>query len=269
MNPRSRAKRLLPRLPRAHRWRMGAAAAFALAGALFATTALNSGGLDLRAASITDLHHVVQEERERADALQERISTLNEDVSRLSRSVGDRTVNRLQRRVDRLRDIAGFAPVTGPGLTVILDDAPKSVIDAAVAADGATPDELVVHQQDIQAVVNALWSGGAEAITIQNQRVISTTGIKCVGNTVVLHGVPYSPPYQIAAIGDIDALQAALDNSDYIHAYRTFVDAYQLGYAVYPSVLLEFPGYTGTATLTHARATDPVRADQGGTEEVE
>ena len=53
-----------------------------------------------------------------------------------------------------------------------------------------------MHQQDIQAVVNALWAGGAEAMTIQGQRVISTTGIKCVGNTVVLHGVPYSPPYR-------------------------------------------------------------------------
>ena len=44
-------------------------------------------------------------------------------------------------------------------------------------------------------MVNALWRGGAEAMTIQGQRVISTTGIKCVGNTVVLHGIPYAPPY--------------------------------------------------------------------------
>ena len=51
-------------------------------------------------------------------------------------------------------------------------------------------------------MVNALWSGGAEAMTIQGQRVISTTGIKCVGNTVLLHGVPYSPPYVITAVGD-------------------------------------------------------------------
>ena len=66
-----------------------------------------------------------------------------------------------------------------------------------------------MHQQDIQAVVNAMWAGGAEAMTIQDQRVISTTGIKCVGNTVILHGVPYSPPYGISAIGDADACGAA------------------------------------------------------------
>ena len=59
-------------------------------------------------------------------------------------------------------------------------------------------------------MVNALWSGGAEAMTIQGQRVISTTGVKCVGNTVVLHGIPYAPPYVISAIGNPDRLRAAL-----------------------------------------------------------
>ena len=57
----------------------------------------------------------------------------------------------------------GLTAVSGPAVTVTLDDAPSSV-----AANGIEPDLLVVHQQDIQAVVNALWSGGAEAMTIQN-----------------------------------------------------------------------------------------------------
>ncbi|MFL6159597.1 MAG: DUF881 domain-containing protein, partial [Marmoricola sp.] len=102
-------------------------------------------------------------------------------------------------------------------------------------------------------VVNALWAGGAEAMTIQGQRVISTTGIKCVGNTVILHGVPYSPPYRIAAIGSTVDLQASLDNSDYVNAYLAFVDAYQLGYRVTQSALMQMPAYTGAATLKYAR----------------
>ena len=57
-------------------------------------------------------------------------------------------------------------------------------------------------------MVNALWSGGAEAMTIQGQRVISTTAVKCVGNTVVLHGIPYAPPYVISAIGNRPAPRA-------------------------------------------------------------
>jgi uncharacterized protein YlxW (UPF0749 family) len=237
---------------RDRRWHGAAVLAFVAAGALFATTALSSRGLDLRAGSITDLNHVVAQEKQRSDDLQKRLAALNRQVSTLSRQVDDKEVTRLQRRVDALRSPAGFSAVSGPGLTVILDDAPKSVIDKAKSDGGATPDELVVHQQDIQAVVNALWAGGAEAMTIQNQRVVSTTGIKCVGNTVVLHGVPYSPPYQIAAIGDPESLQRALDESDYVAAYLTFVDAHQLGYTVYPSVKMDFPAFTGTTAMKYA-----------------
>ncbi len=138
----------------------------------------------------------------------------------------------MQRQVDELRGPAGFEAVHGPAITVVLKDAPKDEINRAVEKGEVTADKLVVHQQDIQAVVNALWSGGAEAMTVQKQRVISTTGIKCVGNTVVLHGVPYAPPYEITAIGDLDALQTALDSSDYIAGYRTYVDTYHLGYEV-------------------------------------
>jgi uncharacterized protein YlxW (UPF0749 family) len=89
-------------------------------------------------------------------------------------------------------------------------------------------------------------------MTIQGQRVISTTGIKCVGNTVVLHGVPYSPPYRIAAIGDPAQLERSLDASDYIDAYQTFVQTYSLGYDVTPSARLDLPAYKGSTTLTYA-----------------
>lgn len=227
--------------------------AFVLAGAMFATSSLSSQGLDLRAASITDLNHVVRQERARSDDLQSRVATLNSDVSTLSRQVNDSQVTKLQRQVDQLRDPAGLSAVRGPGLTVVLQDAPKAAIDAAAEPGGVSQEELVVHQQDIQAVANALWAGGAEAMTIQGQRVISTTGIKCVGNTVILHGVPYSPPYKISAIGDPSQLQAALDTSDYIDAYRTFVDSYGLGYDVSQSVSMKFPAYTGSTALKYAK----------------
>src|SRR5690606_12130196 len=102
---------------------------------------------------------------------------------------------------------ASTAPVSGPGVRVVLTDAPADVRPA-----GVDDDALVVHQQDIQAVVNALWAGGAEAMTIQGQRVIATTGIKCVGNSVVLHGIPYAPPYVIEAIGPSDDMLTSLDD---------------------------------------------------------
>ena len=96
--------------------------------------------------------------------------------------------------------------------------APASIVtltDAQRDANGrfprdASPDDLVVHQQDIEAVLNALWSAGAEAIQMQDQRIIATSAPRCVGNTLLLNGRTYSPPYTITAVGDADAMQAAL-----------------------------------------------------------
>ena len=66
---------------------------------------------------------------------------------------------------------------------------------------GVDPNQLVVHQSDLQAVVNALWAGGAEAMTIAGQRVIATSAVRCVGNTLLLNGRVFSPPFEVAAIG--------------------------------------------------------------------
>jgi uncharacterized protein YlxW (UPF0749 family) len=234
------------------RWRLVALAVFVVAGSLFATSALAAGGLDLRASSVTDLDTVVRQERQRTDALQERVAELTKDVGTLGKDVDDAEVGDLQREAALLRATTGFERVRGPAVTVVLTDAPKAAIDRAVDEGGVTADELVVHQQDIQAVVNALWAGGAEAMTLQDQRVISTTGIKCVGNTVVLHGVPYAPPYEITAIGDVSALTESLENSEYIDGYKTYVKAHDLGYEVSLDSDVTMPAYEGSTDLRYA-----------------
>jgi len=236
-------------------WRLIAVVVFAVAGVLFVTSALTSNGLDLRASSVTDLDTVVRQQRQRTDALQQRVADLTREVDTLGKSVQDAEVTSVQAQVDALRGPAGFEKVRGPALTVVLKDAPKEEIDRAVDKGEVTADQLVVHQQDIQAVVNALWSGGAEAMTLQKQRVISTTGIKCVGNTVVLHGVPYAPPYEITAIGDLDSLQVSLDSSDYIAGYKTYVIAHNLGYQVSTTDEVTMPAYDGSSDLRYAQAT--------------
>jgi uncharacterized protein YlxW (UPF0749 family) len=70
----------------------------------------------------------------------------------------------------------------------------------------------------------------------------------------VLHGVPYAPPYEITAIGDPAALREALDSSDYIEGYKTYVDAHDLGYAVKTEDDVTLPAYGGTGGLRYAKA---------------
>jgi uncharacterized protein YlxW (UPF0749 family) len=227
--------------------------AFVAAGLLFAASGLNSHGVDLRASSVTDLDTLVMHEKNRVDGLHNRVAELNAEVGAMTQQVGDPGAGQLQERIDALKGPAGFEAVSGPGVVVTLDDAPKSEVDAAEADHSVSADQLVVHQQDIQAVVNALWLGGAQAITVQGQRIISTTGIKCIGNTVVLHGVPYSPPYVIKAVGDTSGLLGSLDDSAYVSAYLTFVDQYDLGWDLTTADYLSMPAYQGTPDLHYAR----------------
>ena len=217
-----------------------------LAGLMIAISALNARGTDLRPGRNTDLVGLIQAQSRRNAALSRQLTELRREVDGLS-AANNGQQSDLGPELREQTTYAGLEPVSGPALTVTLTDAP-----ASVAANGLDPDLLVVHQQDIQAVVNALWSGGAEAMSIQNQRVIATTGVKCVGNTVVLHGVPYAPPYAISAIGDPVQLRAALDSSEPVQIYQQYVAAYDLGYQVRQDAELQLPGYDGSLDLEWA-----------------
>jgi uncharacterized protein YlxW (UPF0749 family) len=101
-------------------------------------------------------------------------------------------------------------------------------------------------------------------MTIQGQRVIATTGIKCVGNTVVLHDVPYSPPYVISAIGDPESMLTSLNNNPYLIIYRQYVERWQLGYSVAPREQLRLPGFSGSVELSYARPAGSTGTTVGG-----
>ena len=245
----SRLFRRTPRRPRG-RWRVGTPLVIALCGALFVVSAANSGGTDLRPGRYTDLAALVQNEADETAELKERVVELTSDVDYLSRSISDRDVKRYQRKGAALEDPAGMVPRIGPGVTVTLSDAPEDVINSTTGSINP----LLVHQQDIQAVVNALWKGGATAITIAGQRIVSTTGIRCEGNAVQLQGVPYPQPYVIQAVGNQADLLMALEGDDYVSTYRE--DAGDPDISVGWDLELEdeitAPGYDGLRDLNYA-----------------
>ena len=216
---------------------------------MITVSALNARGVDLRPARNTDLISLIASQSERNADLTQRATALRSEVDRLvaQQQLQDKGGS-LDRQLNRRAQAAGMREVTGTALTVTLDDAPSEV-----APNGIDGDLLVVHQQDIQAVVNLLWAGGATAMTIQGQRVISTTGIKCVGNTVVLHGIPYAPPYRISAIGDIGQMRSTLDQSEFVQVFQQYVDRFRLGYRVQIQDQQIFPAYSGALDLKYAR----------------
>lgn len=220
------------------------------AGLLFAVSARTARGTQLRT-DRSDAVALARFEQARYTAQLAKLSALRREVDERTRAAagGDATVRALRARSDAMGPVAGLAPVAGRAVTVILDDAPRRT----TLPPGVTADELVVHQQDVQAVVNALWFGGADAMMLMDQRVISTSAVRCVGNTLLLQGRVYSPPYRITAIGDPARLRDALDKPAALQVYREFAKEFGLGWTVQDEGDVTFPGFGGSLDLRYAR----------------
>src|SRR4051794_15020221 len=227
----------------------------AFAGLLLVATAVTARGTDLRASRTLDITQLIQRQQRSLSALTRDERALRSRISAATAlaAVGDRRVRAARAAADRLSAPAGLTRVSGPGVTVSLDDAPRSDQQHDLAA-GARPDDLVIHQQDVQGVVNALWSGGADAMTIMGERVVATTAVRCVGNTLLLHGRVFSPPFVVTAVGDSHRLRRALAADRAVQVFQQYVAAYGLRYhlSIHQSVTL--PAYGGPLELSHARA---------------
>ncbi|SHE64266.1 DUF881 domain-containing protein [Streptoalloteichus hindustanus] len=233
-------------------WRIAAPAVCLLAGLLFAVSHNAADGYDLRGGRTTELSGLVRDADARVGAAEQRLGELRAQLRQEEAASGaDQRVAEARRRADGLSPVVGLTPLRGAGLRVTLTDAPRGP-DGRYPS-GAKPNDLVVHQQDLQSALNALWGGGAEAISVADQRLTSTSAPRCVGNTLLLHGRTYSPPYVINAIGDPDRMTAALEAEPGVRVFRQYVQTFGLGYRVERVDDLRVPGYTGSLRLDDAQ----------------
>jgi uncharacterized protein YlxW (UPF0749 family) len=214
----------------------------------------SSDGTDLRPGRYNDLATLVAGESRRVKAQQAEVAQLQAEVKDLTEDVQDERSVEIRRQAREVSDDAGLASVSGAGVTVTLSDAPREDINATTI----DLNRFVVHQQDIQSVVNAMWAGGARAVTVQGQRIISTTGIKCEGNSVTLQGVPYPQPYVIAAVGDQTELLGSLEVNQALEAYRDDAADPEIGvgWDLSTQSLMRAPAYDGLLDLGYASVDD-------------
>lgn len=246
MSDDTAAPALAPARRRRGFWTLLVPVVTAGAGIMFAMSFQAAQGSDLRAdrdlpQQIVAGDALVSARAEQLDAVQKEVTSLSS-----ASSPGDKRLRDLTARADALAGPAAATKVSGPALEVSLNDSSRPL---SSLPDNFTGDDIVVHQQDVQAVVNALWRAGAEAMMIQDQRVISTSAVRCVGNTLILQGRVYSPPFVIKAIGDTGRMQQSLDADPSVSIYRQYVDAVGLGYDVTTPGTLEFPAYSGSVDL--------------------
>ncbi|MFJ8189886.1 DUF881 domain-containing protein [Streptomyces sp. NPDC096094] len=232
------------------------AAVFALAGLIFFTSFNTAKGTNIRTdASLLKLSDLIHERSQENGELEESNAALRDEIDALA----ERDNGSTKAEADKLAALekkAGTQKLKGESISVTLDDAPPDATAKLPGYPEPEPDYLVIHQQDLQAVVNALWQGGAEGIKVMDQRLISTSAVRCVGNTLILQGRVYSPPYKIQAVGDPERLKEALAASPAIQNYMVYVNVYGLGWKVEDEGRATLPGYSGTADLHYAQPVD-------------
>lgn len=185
------------------------AAVFVLVGYLLASQ-LESVETNTQAAAanslrLETLQQLYNQETGKTESLEQQIAQLQQDLERYRQaaSEGSAQGEALRSEVEQLEIAAGLVEVTGPGVSVILSDS------TAVNTTGEEADYLI-HDSDLLTVVNELRSAGAEAISLNGERLLATSEIRCTGAVVTVNGRQYAAPYVLFAIGDADTLYNAL-----------------------------------------------------------
>lgn len=199
---------------------------------------------------LEELTFLLQEQARQREELESHIAALRERLSRTEEvATRDRgALQALQRRLEALRLAAGVEPLRGPGVVVELRDSPKPL------AEGEDPNLVLVHYTDVQAVVATLWGAGAEAVAVNGERVVSTTGLTCVGTTILCNARRLAPPYVIVALGNPRALAAALEAED---SPLTALRAFGLPVRVATGQDLRVPAYRGGFQFRFAQVDRP------------
>lgn len=153
----------------------------------------------------SDLASVVRDLENQRTELQERLADLRGDMDVLEAEAAEDAgvSDSYSRELDQARQAAGLSGVTGSGVEILLGDG------GDVAVDG-DPNDYLIHDTDITAVVNALVAAGAEAVEINGERIVATTPIRCAGTTVLVNSARLGSPYIIRAVGDPGELEAAV-----------------------------------------------------------
>ena len=232
--------------------KIAAIVAFAAAGFLLAASTLTANGSDIRVERPAELRDLVRNEAKKIDNIENNLIRIQLEIEEITNSSARSEIESAQLKVKQLLPIAGFTSMVGPGLVVILNDATQ--VDLSIP-ENERPDvnDLLIHQEDVQAVVNALWAGGAQGVSLMGKRVIATSAVKCVGNTLLLHGKVYSPPFKIEAIGDVTKLTNSLKEDPNVAILQDYVDVYGLVYDVQKAAVIELPPYEGSLLLDEVK----------------
>jgi uncharacterized protein YlxW (UPF0749 family) len=191
----------------------------------------------------TELNERILAEKEQNRHLEKQLIDLQRQVSQVEEAMATRKSEAaaIFEQLEAARMQAGVVAVEGPGIVVTMQD-------SQYAANSPDISNYIVHEQDVRLVVNELRAAGAEAISINGQRLVSNSSIRCVGPTIIVNGIKSAAPFVISAIGDPATLESALNLPGGV--IQTLQDFVQIEVSKQPVVRL--PAFVGDAKSTHS-----------------
>jgi uncharacterized protein YlxW (UPF0749 family) len=189
---------------------------------------------------------LVSEKEKNADLLSQLVESQRNLESYRTDASNTSAVNTVMKKeLDNAQILAGTTELEGSGVTVTVSDSslPSSEISGNV-------ESYIVHDGDLRMILTELYGAGAEAVSVNGQRIVATTAVRCVGNTIMVNDVKIATPFEIKAIGDPSTLEAALmikgGVSDYLKSWG-------INLTVKKEDKVDVPRYAGAVSFKYAQ----------------
>lgn len=236
------------------------------AGLVLAALVVTVGAAQARIAAPTiakekeELIERIENGGRHADDLQKNVDTLRASVEKKQQDALEKHGDKDSRMATLL---SGAVPVKGPGLKLVVDDAKESE-----SGDSGGPrqssgfsDSGRIKDRDMQRVVNGLWESGAEAVSINGQRLTSRSAIRAAGDAILVDNKPLAPPYTLLAVGNGKKLSTSFQNStdgQYLYLLRK-------EYGMRASISVQDEVRLPAAPSLTVRTAKPVKTGKGST----
>lgn len=187
-----------------------------------------------------------QLELEQAE-LKRTVGLLREELDARQQAMGSSTklYEDLDRELMAQKMRAGLVGAYGPGVEIIVDDSHRP--------SGGSASDHLIHDYDLRDVVSLLWMAGAEAIAINDERIVNSSSLYCVGSTVLVNNTRLSPPYQIRAIGDPTRLLDHIENPGYLGELKMRQARVGVRFESLAAESVLVPAYRGSLPLQYAK----------------
>ncbi|MFD5496582.1 DUF881 domain-containing protein [Streptomyces sp. NPDC001812] len=207
----------------------------------------------------------IDRETEAADKLKDGVDALRDDVGARQREAlrhsgeGDRT--------ELVGVLAGAVAVHGPGVKLVVNDAKDTSVggDGDARSTSGFSDTGRVRDRDMQRVVNGLWESGAEAVSINGQRLTALSAIRAAGDAILVDNRPLVPPYTVLAVGDGRQLSSRFQNSADGLYLQALEESYDIRTELSVEDALRLPAAPSVIVRTAQPMTETTSATEKGT----